>query len=140
MAVATNASPPANEGSSDSSLWRRLLAWRSQEARWLKDSWEKLAQLVDELELRDGEKQMIRLRWLEESHHYDRVWRRHRRPYYLLRTLTITGATATAFLAALDVPDVWLQLTGFTAALAAALEGIFGLGIAGATSAARPWH
>jgi len=71
---------------------------------------------------------MIRLRWFEESKHYDRLWRAHRKPFYSFRTLTITGATATAFLAALDVPKVWLQLAGFTAALAAALEGVFGFG------------
>jgi hypothetical protein len=71
---------------------------------------------------------MIRLRWFEEAQHYDRLWRAHRKPYYFFRTLTITGATATAFLAALDVPKVWLQLAGFTAALAAALEGVFGFG------------
>jgi hypothetical protein len=35
---------------------------------------------------------------------------------------------AQASRAALEVPDVWLQLAGFTAALAAALEGIFGFG------------
>jgi Protein of unknown function (DUF4231) len=129
MAAATDASPAADEGSSDTPLSRRFRrGWRSQEARWLEDSWEQLAQLVDELELDGSKKRMIRLRWFEESLHYDRLWRAHRRPYYFFRTLTIAGATATAFLAALDVPDVWLQLAGFTAALAAAVEGIFGFG------------
>lgn len=129
MAAATDAISPANEDSSDARPSRRRRSgWRSEEARWLDDSWEQLAQLVDELELDDAKKRMIRLRWFEESQHYDRLWRAHRRPYYFFRTLTITGATATAFLAALEVPDVWLQLAGFTAALAAALEGIFGFG------------
>jgi Protein of unknown function (DUF4231) len=129
MATVTDASPPTNERSSEprpSAQLRRW--WRSQEARWLDDSWEQLAQLVEELELEGAEKRMIRLRWFDESRHYDRLWRAHRRPYYVLRTLTITGATATAFLAALEVADVWLQLAGFTAALSAALEGIFGFG------------
>jgi Protein of unknown function (DUF4231) len=128
MAAATDASPQADEGASGRLLSRLRSAWRSQETKWLEDSWEQLADLVDELELQDADKRIIRLRWFEESLHYDRLWRRHRRPYYVLRTLTITGATATAFLAALDVPEVWLQLAGFTAALAAALEGVFGFG------------
>ena len=108
MAAATDAISPSNEDSADARPSRRRRpGWRSEEARWLDDSWEQLAQLVDELELDDAKKRMIRLRWFEESQHYDRLWRAHRRPYYFFRTLTITGATATAFLAALEVPDVW---------------------------------
>ncbi len=129
MAAAPDASPPADEGpSGPPPAWRRRPGWRSQETKWLEDSWEALSELVDDLELDTAQKRLIRLRWFEESRHYDRLWRAHRRPYYALRTLTITGATATAFLAALEVPAVWLQLAGFTAALSAALEGIFGFG------------
>ena len=101
---------------------------RSPEAIWLQDSWEELGKLVDELALDDTQRRLVHLRWFEEAKHYDRLWRAHRKPYYFFRTLTITGATATAFLAALEVPEVWLQLAGFTAALAAAVEGVFGFG------------
>jgi hypothetical protein len=98
------------------------------EDRWLRESWKRHKELVDQLELGDEQRAVLEVRWFEEAKHYDEVWRRRRLAYLVFGCLTIVASLSVPLLAGLDAAKWSLAAAGFVAALAGALEGFFNFG------------
>jgi len=110
-------------------LW---LKWPpAAERDWLKRSWEEAEHLLDCKQcvpgLDSSQRQKIRVRWLNEAEHYDKLWRQRRSWDYVLRVLIIIGAATIPVLAGLT-GHIPTAIAGGVVAALAGLDGLFQLG------------
>ena len=99
-----------------------------RERDWLRESWDELAALAQELDLDPQQMRMLELRWIAETRHYDALWRRQRMRNDVLGVVTIVAGLAAPVLVAVDAPDWALALAGFVVAASTALLGFFRFG------------
>jgi hypothetical protein len=84
-----------------------------RERDWLRESWDELAALTQELDLDPQQMRMLELRWMAETRHYDALWRRQRTRNDVLSVVTIVAGLAAPVLVAVDAPDWALAVAGF---------------------------
>jgi hypothetical protein len=94
----------------------------------LRESWDELAALTQDLDLDPREMRMLELRWIAETRHYNALWRRQRTRNDVLSVVTIVAGLAAPVLVAVDAPDWALAVAGFVVAVSSALVGFFRFG------------
>jgi hypothetical protein len=99
-----------------------------RERDWLRESWSELEALTQGLDLEPREMQMLELRWIAETRHYDSLWRRQRTRNDVLSVTTIVAGLAAPLLVAINAPDWALAVAGFVVAASSALVGFFRFG------------
>jgi hypothetical protein len=98
------------------------------EWEWLRGSWQELRELADEVELRPRDKRLLKIRWVDETTHYDKLWRRQRRRHDVLGVVTIVAGLTVPLLVAVEAAEWALALAGFVVAVSSSLEGFFRFG------------
>jgi hypothetical protein len=110
----------------------RLLAFlTTRDARARRaQGWVRAEQLIDALaELTDAQREVLKLRWLEEAKRYDRAWRLQRLTYYCLRIPIIAGAATVPVLAGLAVAKLATAMVGLGVAILTGVDSLFRLGL-----------
>jgi hypothetical protein len=98
------------------------------EGKWLRRAWQELSELANEVELSPWEKRLLKIRWVDETSHYDKLWRRQRRRHDLLGVVTIVAGLTVPLLVAVEAAEWALAVAGFVVAVSSSLEGFFRFG------------
>jgi hypothetical protein len=115
----------------DQRTWiRRLFSRLNRLSPEVKLAWWEAAQLIDGLngDLTDAQRQILRVRWVEQTKMYERLWRGQRTVYYMIRVPIILGAATVPVLASLSVPRLATALLGLMVAALTGLDSFFQLG------------
>jgi hypothetical protein len=79
--------------------------------------------------LDDQQREIVKVRWLEEAMRYDRSWRAQRIVYYCFRVPIVIGAATVPVLASLAVAKLATALVGLGVAILTGLDSLFRLGL-----------
>lgn len=94
------------------------------EAEWLRESWDRLEEVVDRnaLGLTGPEMDLLKDRWFQEAKHYDKLWRALRRwdRGYAL-TIIVLGATTT-FVISVGAPNWLAAAAGAVVAISGGIQ------------------
>ncbi len=93
----------------------------------MSQSWRKIDHLTQGLDLDSSQRELFRLRWFEEAEHYDRLWRRQRLFYRLLRVSVIVGGILVSIFVGVHLRTLSL-IAGGLVAITAGLDGFFRFG------------